>query len=202
MSTTSTERAGAYAAGGESPQRSKFPWWLLLLALAVIAVVAFLLTRGADDAGDGTTTSEQQSGQTADGTGGGAAGDAAGENAGKAPGKISAGGATVYPLSEGLTVGDYAGQKVVGTAVPVESVVDDAGFWVGSNADDRIFVLLTGTGADSPPVEPGDAIDFEGVVAKHGKGFAEQIGVQRNAGAKRLTALKGHVEIAEYRLAE
>lgn len=200
MSTTSKERTGSYAAGGESPQRKK-PWWLLLLALALIALVAFLVTRGGGDDADGTA-SQQEAAEDADGTAGGDEGaGGAGGNPDVQPGKITAGGATVYPLSEGLTVGDYDGQKVVGKGVPVESVVADEGFWVGQSADDRIFVLLTDADAESAPeIQPGDTIDFKGEVVAHGDDFAQRVGVEGNEGAQRLNALAGHVEISQYRL--
>lgn len=202
MSTTSKERTGSDAAGGEAPQGKKFPWWLLLLALALIALVAFLLTRGGDDAGDGAATSQEESAETADGTADGDAADAdaqEGADADVQPGKVTVGGATVYPLSEGLTVGDYDGQDAIGRNVPVESVVADEGFWIGTSADDRIFVLLTNTGPESTPeVEAGDTIDFEGVVVKHGDDFAQSVGVDGDEGAQRLNALAGHLEIPEY----
>ena len=222
MSTTSPDRTDADTAGREAPHRRKFPWWvLLLLALAVIALLAFALTRGGG-IDDGTATSEDQAAEDADGSAGGDAGEAdtedgadaddgsdgqgsgaKGSNPDVVPGKITAGGATVYPLSSNLTVGDYDGQDVVGKGVRVESVVADEGFWVGKNANDRIFVLLTNTGPESAPaVTAGDMIDFEGVVVAHGPEFAEQVGVDRNEGAQRLAALAGHVEVPEYRLSD
>lgn len=207
MSTTSTEHTRSSVVGGESPQRSRFPWWLLLLALAVIALVAFLLTRGDGDAGEGATTSQQEAAQGADASGDQEASDADADGDGVAedpdiqPGKITAGGATVYPLSDNLTVADFEGEEVVGRDVPVESVVADVGLWVGTGADDRIFVLVTGAGGESAPeVQAGDTINFEGEVVAHGDDFAQRVGVDRREGAQRLTALRGHVEIPQYRL--
>jgi hypothetical protein len=215
LSTTSTQRTDSPAPGAESPQRN-FPWWLLLLGVALIVLVAILVTRGGDD-GDLATDSEQtQESQTADdgdapaqdeadepGAGDGdATTDGTADSADVQPGKVTAGGATVYPLQDDLTVADYDGVEVMGRDVPVESVVADEGFWIGTSADDRIFVRVTGTGTESAPdIQAGDTIDFDGVVVTHDDGFAQEVGVERNEGAQRLTALGGHIEIGEYRLA-
>jgi hypothetical protein len=215
LSIASDERTDEFTGGGEPPQRSRFPWWLVLLGLVLVALIAILLFRGDGDGDGGTTPPEQEVAEDAEGTtaddgeaaqGEEGADDAEGETDGAddtpvledvRPGTITAGGATVYPLQTDLTVADYDGVDVTGRAIPVESVVTDTGFWVGESDDDRIFVLVTGSAID---LEPGDTIDFEGVVVEHGRNFAERIGVERNEGARRLTELAGHIEIPTYRI--
>jgi hypothetical protein len=212
LSITSDERTDEFTSGGEPPQRNRFPWWLVALGVVLVALVATLALRDGD--GD-TTAPEQEVAEDAEGTtaddGEAAEGqegadgpdgeaDGADDTAAMAdvrPGTISAGGATVYPLQTDLTVADYDGVDVTGRSVPVESVVTDTGFWVGESDEDRIFVLVTGSAID---LEPGDTIDFEGVVVEHGRNFAERIGVERNEGARRLTQLAGHIEIPTYRI--
>lgn len=106
-------------------------------------------------------------------------------------GTIAAGGATVYPLQEDLTLREFAGNEVVATDVPVESVAGD-GFWVGTTKSDRVYVL-----APKAKVKPGDVVSFEGVVRKHAKNYAKSVGVGKKKGAKRLNSLGGHIETDE-----
>jgi hypothetical protein len=199
LSITSEERSDEFTDGGESPQRHRFPWWLLLLGLVLIALVATLALR--DDSGEATTSPDQETAaDVEDATG--ADDEAAGADdtatiEDTRLGTITAGGATLYPVQEGLTIADFDGVDVTGRAMPVESVVTDTGFWVGTSDEDRIFVLVTGSAID---LEPGNTIDFDGVVVEHGRNFAERIGVERNEGARRLTDLAGHVEVPTYRI--
>ena len=114
-----------------------------------------------------------------------------GAEGGAGSGTIAAGGATVYPLQEDLTLRDYAGTDVVASGVPVESVAGD-GFWVGTTKKDRVYVV-----APDAQVEPGATVSFEGVVRKHGKNYAKSVGVSNKEGAKRLNNLGGHIEATE-----
>lgn len=171
---------------GVGKKKSTIPWLALALVVIVAAAGLFMLVnRGGDTdtAADGSPTEGQQ---------GDAEGDAEGEGSARsdrAAGTIAAGGATVYPLQSGLTVGDYQGVDVVATDVPVQSVVDGAGFWVGTSKDDRIFVVAD----DLSAIEAGATVSFTGGVEEHGPKFANKIGVARDEGAKRLRELRGHV---------
>ena len=124
-------------------------------------------------------------------TAGASDGATPGAESGAGTGTIAAGGATVYPLQADLTLRDFAGENVVATGVPVESVAGD-GFWVGTTAKDRVYVV-----APDAEVEPGATVSFEGVVRKHGKNYATSVGVSNKKGAKRLNDLRGHIEAAE-----
>ena len=164
--------------GPEAPQPSRgkalLPWLLVLLIVALGAAGGVVLVNRGDGENVATESPTEAESNAAPPSG---------------AGTIAAGGATIYPLQPGLTVGDYEGHKVVATDVPVESVVDGVGLWVGKTPRDRIFVLAR----EAPAVEPGAVISFRGVVRAHGSAFAEGVGVTREQGAQRLKALRGHV---------
>lgn len=69
-------------------------------------------------------------------------------------GTLNAGGRSLLPLSAAGPLGNLGGQAVTGKGAAVESVVADEGFWVGPNANDRVFVSLLpqarGSGGESP----------------------------------------------------
>lgn len=166
-------------------QNSTIPWVVFALVIVIAAAGLFMVinrddsTDTAVSAADGEQGSEEQAGTNGEST----------ARDGR-PGAIAAGGATVYPLQSGLTVGDYQGNDVVAVDVPVESVVDGAGFWVGTSDEDRVFVVAD----ELSDVEAGTTVSFTGVVQDHGPGFADKIGVEVGEGAERLGELKGHVK--------
>lgn len=169
---------------------STLPWVVFALVVVVAAAGLFMVVNRGDStdtpldvsAADGEQGTEEQTGTNGSAT----ASDAR-------PGAIAAGGATVYPLQSGLTVGDYQGHDVVAVDVPVESVVEGAGFWVGTTDEDRVFVMAD----ELSDVEAGTTVSFTGVVRDHGPSFADKIGVEAEEGAERLRELKGHVKAAD-----
>jgi hypothetical protein len=81
---------------------------------------------------------------------------------------LTAGGQSLLPLPP-AGLGALSGQAATGTAVNVESVVADEGFWVGSDATNRVFVRLTpearSTEGESPfQVQAGQLINVEGTL--------------------------------------
>lgn len=163
------------------------PWVVFALVIVVAAAALWMMVnRGDNDetALDVSAAESEQGTEAEAGTNGeGTASDGR-------PGTIAAGGATVYPLQSGLTVGDYQGHDVVAADVPVESVVDGAGFWVGTSEEDRVFVVAD----ELSDVEAGTTVSFTGVVRDHGTTFPDKIGVEGKEGAQRLRELKGHVK--------
>lgn len=79
-----------------------------------------------------------------------------------AVGPLMAGADPILPLpAEGLA--PYAGRTVHGNAVPVQSVVADEGFWVGTSETDRVYVIYRTGGGESPPdVDAGQLVNFVG----------------------------------------
>jgi hypothetical protein len=86
---------------------------------------------------------------------------------------MNAGGTSILPPPGG-GLGDYVGEDATGKSVVVQSVVRNAeqndtleGFWVGSSAQDRVYVEWGGTvgsnEADYTP-EVGEKVDLTGPV--------------------------------------
>lgn len=203
MTTTPQRQRGSHAAGGEA-HRNKFPWWLLLLGLAILALLVWLLLRGGDDstAADANSDATAQQGESsgddsgaASAGGSGAASAGGGDAAGT--GQLTVGGTAVIPGGDAASIKQYDGDQAVAKNVAVESVVSDEGFWVGT-ADNRVFVhLVTGGDESGPQVKAGDRVDFTGPVKPHGADYAGSLGVEGNEGADELTQQGAHIEVPE-----
>jgi hypothetical protein len=87
------------------------------------------------------------------------------------------------------------GERVTGTSVPVQSVVSDEAFWVGTSEQDRMFVRLE-RGSESPfKVRAGENVSFDGVLTRADAGLAAQLGVSENEGASLLAEQGTYVDI-------
>jgi len=170
-----TERRTTSGAVTSEPagRRRRMGWlWALLglLAAALIAALALGLFDGDDGgqtAGQGQTAAEQQ------GAGAGSGQEATGATATDAGGSMTASGTSILPPPDG-GLGDYVGQDATGESVVVQSVVRNAqdndtleGFWVGSSAQERVYVEWGGTvgsnEADYIP-EVGEKVNLTGPV--------------------------------------
>lgn len=114
-------------------------------------------------------------------------------------GKLTAGGTSLFPLSESAaadgSLTEYVGQPAVATGVTVLSVPADEGFWVGTSDSDRVWVQLIGTGESPYTVRPGDTVLFNGEVVAHGADFPSNVCVGRNNGSELLAAQGAHIEV-------
>ncbi len=216
---------GAVSVGDPEGRRKRGLAWLwALLALALIAAAAvFLLARNAWDEGDDSgldlTNDPSRSGEDADdastderssdegdvGDGSGAvstpttadAGSGETGSGGDSPASdspLTSNGEALLPLpAEGLAA--YAGQPAEAKSVAVESVVSDEGFWVGANAQDRVFVRLVTAGAESPvQIQPGRRVSFTGTVTPNPPDVST-LGVTPDEGADLLTQQTHHIEV-------
>lgn len=120
---------------------------------------------------------------------------ASGNQSNGGQGALVAGSQSLLPVpAEGLAT--FVGQPVTGTAVRVESVVADEGFWVGPSPTDRVFVLLTPeartTAGESPfQVAAGQLVNLQGnLIGLSGDPAA--LGVDPNEGADQLRQ-QGHL---------
>lgn len=101
---------------------------------------------------------------------------------------------------QGGDLSALVGRSVQGTAVTVESVAADEGFWVGSDEADRVWVQLVGDGESPFTVSNGDRFDLAGQMVAHGPEYARQVGVGRGEGADLLTRQAAHLEVQQAEL--
>jgi RNA polymerase sigma factor (sigma-70 family) len=86
-----------------------------------------------------------------------------------------------------------AGSSVSASSVLVQSVATHNGFWIGTDATDRIFVQLVG------PLRPlrivaGDRLNFMGSIVVQAGSYATSVGVTSAEGAGQLISEGAHIE--------
>jgi hypothetical protein len=159
--------------GGRKKGGGWLKWLLLgLLAAALLALVIGLVSCGDDDeaaTGNVATQAEGAADEAGDAAGEAAddAGNAAGgAAAGAAAGSLTAEGQDILPT--GVDIAGRVDQKATGEAVTVQSVTD-AGFFVGTSAQDRRFVEWGGDVGDDEADQTfrpkvGDKVNLTGPI--------------------------------------
>ena len=181
------------------------PLGLLLLALLGLALYFGLRDDGGDEVGGNAAVQEQaQQDGGGSGAGGGSAGGGSagggsagggGASADAGSGTLTAGSRSLLPIPSAPVLSGLAGQQVTGTSVPVESVVSDEAFWVGTSEQNRVFVRLE-RGSESPfRVRAGENVSFRGVLAQANAGLAEELGVTEAEGAALLARQGSYVDV-------
>jgi hypothetical protein len=180
-------RAGARPAGGDagggdqSSDGGRRTWLPPLLALLVIGVILAFVIVGRDDDQAATEapggTSTQADGEI--GTRGAEAG-AVGGGAATGDGTLTARSVSLLPPPDG-GLGEYVGEPVTGAGVPIQSVIEGdtgaAGFFVGTSAQERVFVQMSGaTGADIEPRD-GQTVNVQGAVRAAPEDAAGELGL-------------------------
>jgi len=89
-----------------------------------------------------------------------------------------------------------AGCAVRGDRMIVRTVAADEGFWVSASpGGPDVWVQLTHRGESAVRVRSGQQVSFEGVVRRHGPGFARSIGLTGPEGAGELQRLGHHLAV-------
>jgi hypothetical protein len=203
--TSNPGPAAAVPVGGQ-PARRK---WLLPLLLGLLALIAllFLLSRcGNDDPATPTagTSASPTAGPspaattaTATDSASASASATAGQTGTAQAGTVTSGGDNLLGgAGTAASLRNHDGDEAVGRAVRVQSVPADEGFWVGTSAQDRLWVQLTGTRGESDyKVKEGDTIEFTGTVTPAAKGFAAETGLTAAEGAEQLTTQGYYVAV-------
>jgi len=139
---------------------------LALLALLAIGIWAFIAAVGNDDNTGSATTSTVSVAPAPAAAGGPVTPTMVAGGGGAA---LTANGQDVLAVAgDPAALAALASGAVSGRA-PVESVVSDEGFWVGTSPETRVFVFITeaarGTQGESPfQVAPGQIVELSGTL--------------------------------------
>lgn len=179
-------------------KKGGMPWWVwLLLALLVAALLWWLL----DDRDRGERVAaapyQQESVAPAETGVGGVTATAPGAPA--APGADAASGpiTSLAAIGGATGSGEIVGRQVELNGVPVLEMVSDAGFYIGSSPEERVYVLLDEQKTPNQPgegrvnVNKGQSIALSGTVRSAADGVAPGLvlpqGVERYIWANRVT---------------
>jgi hypothetical protein len=217
--TTRPERSSRRAAR-KSPL-GWLPWALLGLLALLLAATLLVINAVDDDGPDGAagdslgqfdSNGSGLDGEDGDGQIAGTEGDAdssdeddadaqpsadpnadsgAASGAGAGAAALTADGEDLLAASGG-SLAAHAGQSVTGTAT-VESVVSDEGFWVGSSAQERVFVFLTPAARQSQgesgfQVTAGQTVQLSGALTALSEAPDAAEGITADEGRSQLDA--------------
>jgi hypothetical protein len=84
----------------------------------------------------------------------------------------------------------YAGDSVVGQAVPVQSALSGQDLWVGTDPTNRVFVLVS----TSSSVQAGELVSFSGSVVANPDGFGTNLALP-SSDAAQLASEGAHIEV-------
>lgn len=153
-------------------------------SLALLLVLLLLLVSGCGGGGDDSGAAGETSAEQNDTGGGSTAGG---------PGSLISAGQDVFAqvLGGPGALEGVRDMEVVGTSVPVNEVVNESGFWIGTSEEDRIFLELEGAGA--PAVKAGEKVSFTGVMEQNLG--AETYGISEEGGAQQFRDQGLHVQV-------
>jgi hypothetical protein len=138
---------GTRPAGGRRGGAGRAWWWIPVAAIAI--VVAVLLLRGGGEEQDGPEavprTPSLEPAQPGEAQ----------------TGSITIGGEDAAPMLEAGGLGDRAGEEVIGTLVPLDSVIADGVYWIGEGRAQMLLVEPEGQGRR---LAEGDQLTFTGTL--------------------------------------
>jgi hypothetical protein len=166
-------------------RRGGTPWWVWLLGLAALGLIAFMIFQGVNDDGSDASSGTSSNGGVTQG----------GAEAGS-PGTLVANGTDLLPLSSDPdSLGGFEGQRVDGTEVSVESVTGDETFWVGESTDERYFVFLNLSGESGPDIDPGDEVNLSGTLQALPVDFEDRFDLSSDEGVDQLEQQGRYLEV-------
>jgi hypothetical protein len=172
-------------------RRGGTPWWIWLLGLLALGVVAFMIFQSADADLSGVEAGTGNEVGTVDGTGA--------DGAAAATGTVSSSdGVDLLDLgADPGSLAPYEETSVEGASAPVESVVGDETFWVGGSPARRLFVFLNLLGESGPDIDAGDDVTFNGTVKALPVDFEQRFDVSGEEGADQLEEQGRYIEVIE-----
>lgn len=98
-------------------------------------------------------------------------------------------------LARAVTLARHEGDRALGRSVPVESVVADEGFWVGTSERNRVFVHVLARNESPPRIRAGARVSFTGVVRRN-PDEVRSFGLSTAEGRQLLRRQGYHIEVA------
>jgi hypothetical protein len=179
-------------------RRSRLVWWPLPAAIVLAALAAYLLTRPNDDA---ETTRATPTTTTA------VAGTAHTKTAAapaqpRTVGTLAAPAGALLPLPAGGELTEFVGTYVRARGVPVQSVVGNEAFWIGSSREQRVLVrVISGRGESAQRIVPGAKVAFAAAGVQRVKpSTAARLGITANEGARQLRRQGAYLSVLERKL--
>ena len=86
---------------------------------------------------------------------------------------------------------------MVAESVPVQAVVGDETFWIGTSQDDRVLIILTGDAESPPTITEGQRISFTGHLSGATSNVAADAGIDTSEGAGLLNTQGAYISVAE-----
>jgi hypothetical protein len=170
-------------------RRGGAPWWIWLLGLLALGLVAFMIFQGLDEDPTGAAAGSTKDVETVNGAGTDAAAAATGT-------VTSSDGADLLDVSgDSESLAGYENTGVKGASAPVESVVGDETFWVGRSPEQRLFVFLNLQGESGPDIDAGDDVTFDGTVKALPADFEQRLDISMEEGAAQLEEQGRYIEV-------
>jgi hypothetical protein len=150
---------------------------LLLLTIAAFLATSIVLfawgcAHRGDDGGAGATTAT---------------------SAESASGALVVDGESVFEHVNNATLRELIGRRAAANAVEIESVVNEAGFWVGTNEANRVFVEVEGEEDTEVVRKPGDTVSFDGAIEQNLE--AEAYGLRTESDVQQFRDLGAHIRV-------
>lgn len=190
MSQRPADPAPPPTAPEPSRTRPSIPFWLLKpllgLVLAVVALLVMIQLVTSDHGTPAPAVAPSSSSTSVAPAGPATPG-------GAQAGTVTVGGVFLLPLSTSTdSAGSLAGrtgQVVQAQGVLVLSTPSADSAWVGTSADDRVYVRLVGSSAGAVPLSPGRRVAFTGTMVPNGDGLPS------GDGAALLARQTQHVQV-------
>ena len=135
-----------------------FPLIAGIIVLALLGVVLWLFLRSGGAGGSSESASSNSGTATSSAT-------------------VESNGTDLLGLAADGTSSDfepYENQTVHASDVPVETIVGNGDFWIGTSSEERLLVVPNGS---APSVSPGDVVSIDGTLRVLPVDFATRYGV-------------------------
>jgi hypothetical protein len=178
-------------------RRSVLVWWPLPAAVVLAAVGAYFLTRPSE-----TTRTRAAPATTAQVAGTAHTKTVAAPARPRVVGTLTARGEQILPLRSASSLTGFRGAYVHGRGLPVQSVVGNEAFWIGTSREQRVLVrVISARGESSQRIARGMKVSFAAAGVRPVKTrTAARLGISAKEGAGQLRRQGAYLAVLERKL--